>query len=80
MSGAIPPFPHTPPWRGAQLKHRDNFNFYLYQVMLQRSSNLMVGLGANNSLKKKRACYEMLHRATELAGCREHDNEPSGCI
>jgi hypothetical protein len=27
MSGAIPPFPNTPSWRGAQLKHRDNFTF-----------------------------------------------------
>jgi hypothetical protein len=27
MSGAIPPFPNTPPWRDAQLKHRDNFTF-----------------------------------------------------
>jgi hypothetical protein len=27
MSRAIPPIPNTPPWRGAQLKHRDNFNF-----------------------------------------------------
>jgi hypothetical protein len=24
MSGAIPPLPNTPPWCGAQLKHRDN--------------------------------------------------------
>jgi hypothetical protein len=23
MRGAIPPLPNTPPWRGAQLKHRD---------------------------------------------------------
>jgi hypothetical protein len=22
--------PNTPPWRGVQLKHRDNFTFYLY--------------------------------------------------
>jgi hypothetical protein len=29
MSGAIPPLPNTLPCRGAQLKHRDNFNFYL---------------------------------------------------
>jgi len=28
MSGAIPPLPNTPSWRGAQLKHRDNFTFY----------------------------------------------------
>jgi len=28
MSGAIPPHsPNTPSWRGAQLKHRDNFTF-----------------------------------------------------
>jgi hypothetical protein len=25
MGGAIPPLPNTPSWRGAQLKHRDNF-------------------------------------------------------
>jgi hypothetical protein len=25
MRGAIPPFPNTPSWCGAQLKHRDNF-------------------------------------------------------
>jgi hypothetical protein len=27
MSGAITPLPNTPSWRGAQLKHRDNFTF-----------------------------------------------------
>jgi hypothetical protein len=27
MSGAIPPFPNTPSWRGAQLTHGDNFTF-----------------------------------------------------
>jgi hypothetical protein len=27
MLGAIPSLPHTPSWRGAQLKHRDNFIF-----------------------------------------------------
>jgi hypothetical protein len=29
MSGAIPPLPNTPSWRGARLKHRDNFTFTL---------------------------------------------------
>jgi hypothetical protein len=29
MSGAVPPFPNTASWRGAELKHRDNFTFYL---------------------------------------------------
>jgi len=27
MSGAIPPLSNMPPWRGTQLKHRDNFMF-----------------------------------------------------
>jgi hypothetical protein len=30
MHRAVPPLPHTPSWRGAQLKHRDNFTFTLY--------------------------------------------------
>jgi hypothetical protein len=29
MCGAIPPLPHMPSWRGAQLKHRDNFTFFI---------------------------------------------------
>jgi hypothetical protein len=29
MIGAIPPLLNTPSWRGAQLKPRDNFTFYL---------------------------------------------------
>jgi hypothetical protein len=28
MSGAIPPLPDTFSWRGARLKHRDNFTFF----------------------------------------------------
>jgi hypothetical protein len=28
----------------------------------------------------KEISYEMLHRASELAGCCEHGNEPSGSI
>jgi len=27
MRAAIPPLPNTSLWRGAQLKHRDNFTF-----------------------------------------------------
>jgi hypothetical protein len=36
MHGAIPPFPNTPLWCGAQLKkkHRNNFTFTLYNVTL----------------------------------------------
>jgi hypothetical protein len=29
IRGAIPPLPNTPSWRGAQLKHRDNFTLGL---------------------------------------------------
>jgi hypothetical protein len=37
MHGAIPPLPNTPSWRGAQLKHMDNFTIlcktrYLYRI------------------------------------------------
>jgi nitrogen fixation-related uncharacterized protein len=27
MSGALPPFPNMPSWRGVQLKHRDSITF-----------------------------------------------------
>jgi hypothetical protein len=27
MSGTVPLLPNTPSWRGAELKHRDNFTF-----------------------------------------------------
>jgi hypothetical protein len=40
MSGAIPPLPNTPSWHGAQLKHRDNFTFYLGWKSQRRSDNL----------------------------------------
>jgi hypothetical protein len=33
MTGALPPLPNTPSWRGAQLKHRDNFIFTFYHAM-----------------------------------------------
>jgi hypothetical protein len=40
MSGTIPPFPNTPSWRGAQLKHRDNLPLPLHA----NGSNICVGL------------------------------------
>jgi hypothetical protein len=36
MTGAIPPLPNTPSWRGAQLKHRDNFILYHYHQQRRR--------------------------------------------
>jgi hypothetical protein len=42
MSGAIPPLPYTPSWRGAQLKHRENFTFtfFLYVNSILHHSNI----------------------------------------
>jgi hypothetical protein len=40
MNGAVPPFPNTPPWRGAQLKHRDNFTFYSKKDFQKLEGNL----------------------------------------
>jgi len=34
MRGAIPSLPNTPSWRGAQLKHRDNFTFWNFVNVL----------------------------------------------
>jgi hypothetical protein len=36
MSGAIPPLPNKPSWRGAQLKHRDNFTLNCNKTRVQR--------------------------------------------
>jgi hypothetical protein len=33
MHGAITQLPNTPSWRGAQLKHRDNFTFLPYLLI-----------------------------------------------
>jgi len=33
MSGAIPPHPTTPSWRGAQLKARGQLYLYLYNLL-----------------------------------------------
>jgi hypothetical protein len=38
MSGAIPPLPNTPSWRGAQLNHRDNFTFTFTDIYIYISS------------------------------------------
>jgi hypothetical protein len=35
MSEATPPLPNTPSWRGAQLKHRDNFTFNFNFISLK---------------------------------------------
>jgi hypothetical protein len=45
MSGAIPPLPQYASWRGAQLKHRDNFTFTFIDIHCQSvtfSSNALL--------------------------------------
>jgi len=34
MSGVTPPFPNTSSWRGAQVKHKDNFEVTMLPVWL----------------------------------------------
>jgi hypothetical protein len=45
MSGAIPPLPNTHSWRGAQLKHRDNFTLLLRKIIFFQSSSVGIALG-----------------------------------
>jgi hypothetical protein len=43
MIGAIPPLPNTSSWRGAQLKHRDNFTFTLHLIYEGRLKSSWIG-------------------------------------
>jgi hypothetical protein len=40
MSGAVSPLPNTPSWRGAQLKHRDNFTLPYLTVYRSTNTNM----------------------------------------
>jgi hypothetical protein len=56
MSGAIPRLPNTPSWRGAQLKHRDNFTFTFFfcSCLICGKSDSNFSLN-NNSVK---VCFQ----------------------
>jgi len=57
MNGAIPPFPNTPSWRGAQLKQRYNFTLPLTLVgWLVGLVGLSVGWWTLKSDLQKAAC------------------------
>jgi hypothetical protein len=43
MSGAIPHSPNTPSWRGAELKHRDNFNFTFDSNDGDKNNHIKIG-------------------------------------
>jgi len=44
------------------------------------SSSLQMSEGLATPHHEEPACYEMLHRASELVGCCEHGNEPLGSV
>jgi hypothetical protein len=48
MSGVIPPLPNTPPRHGDQLKHRDNFTFYLYLLLHEVEEERLSGKVKSN--------------------------------
>jgi hypothetical protein len=60
MRGTIPPLPNTPLWRGAQLKHRDNFTLplqflhlcHIFQKSYYQSVNCDVVLYVVDDLRK----------------------------
>jgi hypothetical protein len=56
MSGAIPPLPNTPSWRGAQLKHRDSFTFTSTSRVMKNiiSHNIYSTLPDSNLEHKKK--------------------------
>jgi hypothetical protein len=41
MHGAIPPFPNTPSWRGAQLKYRSNSTFIRSETWSKKNENIL---------------------------------------
>jgi len=45
MRGAVPPLPNTLSWRGAELKHRDNFTFYLiYAIFISMKLPVLLAI------------------------------------
>jgi hypothetical protein len=50
MSGAVPALSNTPSWRGAQLRHRDNFTFTHYIDVFQRVRNTAYKDASPNTL------------------------------
>jgi len=71
MSGAIPHSPNTPAWRGAQLEHRDNFTFYLYQR--RRKEGERTG-SERSKLKKTRKGREKLGAGKVTKRCAGREN------
>jgi hypothetical protein len=56
MHGTIPPLPNTPAWRGAELKHRDNFTITFLLYILNSCS---VTIFYDNSIHKILNCVDI---------------------
>jgi len=83
MRGVISPLPYTPSWRGAELKHMDNFTLYRYlsaetfgytlvcltlMSVLKRSNRLVLNSSCSRDMSTRRC-------RTKL--CRRHDTSSS---
>jgi hypothetical protein len=79
MSGAIPPLPNTPPWRGAQLKHRDNFTFtFIFsKVLLETISFLFQN--ENSGLEFTRYVDGQFSGGLLVLKCPSRTGAPSLC-
>jgi hypothetical protein len=50
MLGAMPPLPNTPSWRGAQLKHTDNFTYTApYIPIFYWTSSIVCSVGLSET-------------------------------
>jgi hypothetical protein len=50
MRGAILPLPNTPSWRGARLKHMDNFTFTLFRLENLKERDHFEDLGTDGKI------------------------------
>jgi hypothetical protein len=62
--GTIPPLPHTPSWRGAQLKHRDKFNSYLYILTLRVGKSVVVMQNYKKNISRKKNYMTVIKHIT----------------
>jgi len=72
MHGAIPPLPHTPSWRGSQLKkHRDKFTFLLCTLCITNKNQIFIfyihGIWTSDQLIKHWLCGYIHHVVSETA-------------
>jgi hypothetical protein len=82
MRRAVPPLPNTPSWRGAQLQHRDNFNFYITntdRIDPSFDNNTMTVLTAAKMPRRTDRQSDSTHvvSCSRFARVKTHDRHPS---